>query len=92
MFRIGGSAGTGITSGLDQPQEMANGGRTGYNQGSMPIFNQQVYLVLQHLWFKFLSHHHSNIFQTGACKEPFKDYRQQTEAMKTASDRAFAEN
>ena len=36
MFRIGGSAGTGITSGLDQPQKMANGGRTGYQQGSMP--------------------------------------------------------
>jgi len=38
MFRIGGSAGTGITSGLDQPQKMANGGRTGYQQGSMPTF------------------------------------------------------
>jgi len=38
MFRIGGSAGTGITSGLDQPQKMANGGRIEYNQGSMPNF------------------------------------------------------
>ena len=38
IFRIGGSAGTGITSGLDQPQKMANGGRTGYQQGSMPNF------------------------------------------------------
>jgi len=38
MFRIGGSAGTGITSGLDQPQKMANGGRTGYQQGTMPNF------------------------------------------------------
>jgi hypothetical protein len=38
MFRIGGSAGSGITSGLDQPQKMANGGRTGYQQGSMPSF------------------------------------------------------
>ena len=38
MFRIGGSAGTGITSGLDQPQKMANGGRIEYNQGSMPSF------------------------------------------------------
>ena len=34
MFRIGGSAGTGITSGLDQPQKMANGGRTGYANGT----------------------------------------------------------
>ena len=41
MFRIGGSAGTGITSGLDQPQKMANGGRTGYQQGSMPTFQAQ---------------------------------------------------
>jgi len=38
MFRIGGSAGSGITSGLDQPQKMANGGRTGYQQGTMPSF------------------------------------------------------
>ena len=38
MFRIGGSAGSGITSGLDQPQKMANGGRKGYQQGSMPNF------------------------------------------------------
>ena len=41
MFRIGGSAGTGITSGLDQPQKMANGGRTGYQQGSMPTFQTE---------------------------------------------------
>jgi len=41
MFRIGGSAGTGITSGLDQPQKMANGGRIEYNQGSMPTFQAQ---------------------------------------------------
>ena len=34
MFRIGGSAGTGITSGLDQPQKMANGGRIEYQEGS----------------------------------------------------------
>ena len=31
MFRIGGSAGTGITSGLDQPRKQ-------YQQGSMPNF------------------------------------------------------
>ena len=34
MFRIGGSAGSGITSGLDQPQKMAKGGRTGYANGT----------------------------------------------------------
>jgi hypothetical protein len=38
MFRIGGSAGTGITSGLDRPQKMANGGRTGYQEGTTPNF------------------------------------------------------
>ena len=38
MFKIGGSAGTGITSGLDQPQKMAKGGRIGYQQGTTPNF------------------------------------------------------
>jgi hypothetical protein len=38
MFRIGGSTGTGITSGLDKPQKMTNGGRTGYANGTMPNF------------------------------------------------------
>jgi len=38
MFRIGGSAGTGITSGLDQPQKMAKGGRIGYMDGTTPNF------------------------------------------------------
>ena len=41
MFRIGGSAGTGITSGLDQPKKMAKGGRVEYQQGSMPTFQTQ---------------------------------------------------
>ena len=36
MFRIGGSAGTGITTGLDQPKKMANGGRIGYQTGTNP--------------------------------------------------------
>ena len=38
MFRIGGSAGSGITSGLDKPQKMAKGGRIGYKQGTVPNF------------------------------------------------------
>ena len=38
MFRIGGSAGSGITSGLDEPQKMAKGGRIGYQQGTTPNF------------------------------------------------------
>ena len=39
MFKMGGSTGTGITSGLDQPQKMANGGRTGYMNGTKNYFD-----------------------------------------------------
>ena len=34
MFRIGGSAGTGITSGLDQPRKQYNQGSNPYNMGN----------------------------------------------------------
>ena len=94
MFRIGGSAGTGITSGLDQPQKMANGGRTGYANGTpnfqfggMPGFLTGLGLNL------LATPPQGNIFQTTAvaAKEPFNLLQaQQTAAMKTASDRAFA--
>ena len=95
MFRIGGSAGTGITSGLDQPQKMANGGRTGYNQGSMPNF-QSTGLpgFLTSFGLNLLSTPPSgNIFQTAAlaAQDPFRRLQaDQASAMKTASDRAFA--
>ena len=96
MFRIGGSAGTGITSGLDQPQKMANGGRTGYRQGSMPSF-QSTGLpgFLTSFGLNLLSTPPSgNIFQTAAlaAQDPFRRLQaDQAAAMKTASDRAFAE-
>jgi len=96
MFRIGGSAGTGITSGLDQPQKMANGGRTGYRQGSMPSF-QPTGLpgFLTGFGLNLLSTPPSgNIFQTAAlaAQDPFRRLQaDQAAAMKTASDRAFAE-
>ena len=96
MFRIGGSAGTGITSGLDQPQKMANGGRTGYLQGSMPSF-QSTGLpgFLTSFGLNLLSTPPSgNIFQTAAlaAQDPFRRLQaDQAAAMKTASDRAFAE-
>ena len=75
MFRIGGSAGTGITSGLDQPQKMANGGRTGYQQGSMPSFQAQgLPGFLTSFGLNLLATPpQGNIFQTAgvAAKEPF---------------------
>jgi len=94
MFRIGGSAGTGITSGLDQPQKMANGGRTGYQQGSTPNFQfGGVPGFLTNFGLNLLSTSpQGNIFQTAAtaAKEPFNILQaQQTAAMKTASDREF---
>tara|TARA_R110000744_G_scaffold8971_4_gene29221 strand:- start:4377 stop:5237 length:861 start_codon:yes stop_codon:yes gene_type:complete len=75
MFRIGGSAGTGITSGLDQPQKMANGGRTGYQQGSMPSFQAQgLPGFLTSFGLNLLATPpQGNIFQTAgtAAREPF---------------------
>ena len=92
---MGGSSGTGITSGLDQPQKMANGGRTGYRQGSMPSF-QSTGLpgFLTSFGLNLLSTPPSgNIFQTAAlaAQDPFRRLQaDQASAMKTASDRAFA--
>ena len=100
MFRIGGSAGTGITSGLDQPQQMANGGRTGYMNGTpnpyamgsfqatgLPGFLTQFGLNL------LSTPPQGNIFATSAvaARDPFAALQaSQVESMKTASDRAFA--
>ena len=95
MFRIGGSAGTGITSGLDQPQKMANGGRTGYYQGSMPSFQASgLPGFLTGLGLNLLATPpQGNIFQTigTAAQDPFNRLQaQQASLMKTASDRKFA--
>jgi len=94
MFRIGGSAGTGITSGLDKPQKMANGGRTGYQQGSTPNFQfGGVPGFLTNFGLNLLSTPpQGNIFQTAAtaAKDPFNLLQaQQTSAMKTAAEREF---
>ena len=88
MFRIGGSAGTGITSGLDQPQKMANGGRTGYMNGTMPTF-QATGLpgFLTQFGLNLLSTPpQGNIFQTAAtaAKEPFQTFQ----AAELADERA----
>ena len=140
MFRMGGSSGTGITSGLDrtgyagneptfkeyleglnkeqrqmqrdnlfkeyqeflrrrqvadQKQMAADGGRIGYQQGSMPSFQfGGLPGFLTQFGLNLLSTPpQGNIFSTAAtaARDPFNMLQaQQTAAMKTASDRAFA--
>ena len=95
MFRIGGSAGTGITSGLDQPQKMANGGRINYQEGTTPNFQPSgLPGFLTSFGLNLLSTPpQGNIFQTAAtaAQDPFRTLQaQQAAKMKTASDRAFA--
>ena len=92
MFRIGGSAGTGITSGLDQPRKQYNQGSNPYDMGafspgSLPGFLTGFGLNL------LATPPRGNIFQTAAtaAKGPFDRFQAgQAAAMKTASDRAFA--
>ena len=90
MFRIGGSAGTGITSGLDQPRKQyANGTQMpNFQIGGLPGFLTGFGLNL------LTTPPRGNIFATAgaAAQEPFNRLQaQQAAAMKTASDRAFAE-
>ena len=90
LFRIGGSAGTGITSGLDQPRKQyANGTQMpNFQIGGLPGFLTGFGLNL------LTTPPRGNIFATAgaAAQEPFNRLQaQQAAAMKTASDRAFAE-
>ena len=94
MFRIGGSAGTGITSGLDQPQKMANGGRTGYKQGSMPSFQASgLPGFLTGFGLNLLATPPAgNIFQTAgiAAREPFNQLQvSQARANELRGERDF---
>ena len=94
MFRIGGSAGTGITSGLDQPQKMANGGRTGYQQGSMPNFQfAGMPGFLTSFGLNLLATPPAgNIFQTAgiAAREPFNQLQtSQARARELQGERDF---
>ena len=94
MFRIGGSAGTGITSGLDQPQKMAKGGRIEYRQGSTPNFQfAGMPGFLTGFGLNLLATPpQGNIFQTSAvaAREPFNQLMaSQTAAGKTAAEREF---
>jgi len=89
MFRIGGSAGTGITSGLDKPRKQyANGTQMpNFQVGGLPGFLTSFGLNL------LSTPPRGNIFQTAAvaAQDPFKTLQaQQASAMKTASDRKFA--
>ena len=90
MFRIGGSAGTGITSGLDKPRKQ-------YKEGTMPAGMFQATGLpgfLTSFGLNLLSTPpRGNIFQTAAvaAQDPFRRLQaDQAAAMKTASDRAFA--
>ena len=90
MFRIGGSAGTGITSGLDKPRKQyANGTEMpNFQPSGLPGFLTSFGLNL------LATPPRGNIFQTAAAaaQDPFRTLQaQQASAMKTASDRAFAE-
>ena len=94
MFRIGGSAGTGITSGLDQPQKMANGGRTGYRQGTMPDFSPSgIPGFLTNFGLNLLATPpQGNIFQTSAiaAKEPFETLQaQQARQRELEAEKSF---
>ena len=88
MFRIGGSAGTGITSGLDQPRKQYQQGSTpNFQMGGLPGFLTGFGLNL------LATPPQGNIFQTAAtaAKDPFNRLQaSQAAAMKTAGDRAFA--
>jgi len=93
MFRIGGSAGTGITSGLDQPQKMANGGRTGYANGTPNFQFGGLPGFLTSFGLNMLATPpQGNIFQTAAtaARDPFNQLMaSQAKTMETASDREF---
>ncbi len=77
MFRIGGSAGTGITSGLDQPRKQyANGTPNPYNMGNFSPGTTAGFLT--NFGLDLLSRPpQGNILQTAAvsAKEPFRDYQ-----------------
>ena len=77
MFRMGGSTGTGITSGLDKPrQEYKEGTPNPYNMGNFAPGTGAGFLT--QFGLDLLSRPpQGNIFQTAAisAKEPFKDFQ-----------------
>ena len=92
MFKIGGSAGTGITSGLDQPRKQYNTGSNPYAMGNFQSTGLPGFLTSFGLNLLSTSPR-GNIFQTAAtaAQDPFRRLQaDQAAAMKTASDRTFA--
>ena len=93
MFRIGGSAGTGITSGLDQPQKMANGGRTGYANGTPNFQFSGLPGFLTSFGLNMLATPpQGNIFQTAAtaARDPFNQLQvSQARANELRGEREF---
>ena len=92
MFRIGGSAGTGITSGLDQPRKQYNQGTNPYAMGNFQSTGFPGFLTSFGLNL-LATPPRGNIFQTAAvaAQDPFRRLQaDQASAMKTASDREFA--
>ena len=76
MFRIGGSAGTGITSGLDQPRKQYNQGTNPYAMGNFAPGTGPG--LLTGIGLDLLSRPpQGNIFQTAAvsAKQPFQDFQ-----------------
>ena len=91
MFRIGGSAGTGITSGLNQPRKQYNTGSNPYAMGNFQSTGLPGFLTGFGLNL-LATPPQGNIFQTAAtaAREPFNQLMaSQTAAGKTAAEREF---
>ena len=91
MFRIGGSAGTGITSGLDQPRKKYQQGTNPYNMGAFSPGSTAG--LLTGIGLDLLSRPPGgNIFQTvaSAAKGPLQAFQiSQDAANRTAAEREF---
>jgi len=91
MFRIGGSAGTGITSGLDQPRKELKQGTNPYDMGNFAPGTFPGFLT--GFGLDLLSRPPSgNIFQTAAlsARGPFRDFQSANMARaKAAAERDF---
>ena len=92
MFRIGGSAGTGITSGLDQPRKQYQQG-SNPNPYAAPLAPGTLPGFLTSFGLDLLSRPpQGNIFQTAAAaaRGPFQDFQMANlEAARTRADRDF---
>ena len=91
MFRIGGSAGTGITSGLDQPRKELRQGTNPYDMGNFAPGTFPGFLT--GFGLDLLSRPPSgNIFQTAAlsARGPFRDFQSANlAAAKAKAERDF---